>query len=300
FGLGHRFEEVKEMYRVVNEILGDIVKVTPTSKVVGDMAIFMVQNDLTIDNIYHKAKNMSFPDSVVSYFKGMMGQPMGGFPEKLQKLVLKGEEPINCRPGELLEPEDFDKIKIYLKQKFNINPSMKDILSYAFYPKVFEDYLKYIKNQGDFSRVSSDVFFYGLREGETGEVEIEEGKILVIKLLEIGRLDEKGYRTLYFEVNDSRRAIKIFDKASNIANKPDFIQIADPENKQEIGANIPGIVAKILVKKGDKIKSNQLVAIIEAMKMETHVTSSIDGTVKSISVKEGQNVESGELLIRLE
>ena len=300
FGLGHRFEEVKEMYRVVNEMLGDIIKVTPTSKVVGDMAIFMVQNDLTPENIYHKAKDMAFPDSIVSYFKGMMGQPMGGFPKKLQKLVLKDEEPINCRPGELIEPVDFDKIRAYLKEKYNINPLKKDLLSYAFYPKVFEDYLKNIEEQGDFSRVSSDIFFYGLKEGETGEVEIEEGKILVIKLLEIGKLDEDGYRTLYFEVNDSRRAVKIYDRASNIVAKPVFTQIADPENKLEIGANIPGTVAKILVKEGDKIKANQLVAIIEAMKMETNVTSSIEGTVKSISVKEGQKVESGELLIRLE
>lgn len=300
FGLGHRFDDVKEMYRIVNEMLGDIVKVTPTSKVVGDMAIFMVQNDLTSENIYHKAKDMSFPDSVVSYFKGMMGQPMGGFPKKLQKLVLKDEKPITGRPGELLEAEDFGKIEQYLKDKYNINPSMKDILSFVFYPKVFEDYLDYIKEEGDFSRISSHVFFYGLKEGETGEVEIEEGKVLVIKLLEIGRLDDEGYRTLYFEVNDSRRAIKIFDKASNIVKKSDFAQLADPDNRLEIGANIPGIVAKILVREGDKVGKNQLVAIIEAMKMETHVTTSVEGTVKSIFVKEGQNVESGELLIRLE
>lgn len=300
FGLGHRFDEVKEMYKTVNEMLGDIVKVTPTSKVVGDLAIFMVQNDLTPENIYEKAKDMAFPDSAVSYFKGMMGQPMGGFPERLQKLVLKGEEPISCRPGELLEDEDFHKISDYLREKYNMEPSMKDILSYAFYPKVFEEYLEAIKREGDFSRVSSDVFFYGIKEGETAEVEIEEGKVLVIKLLEIGRLDDEGYRTLYFEVNDSRRAIRIFDKASNIVKEAEFKQKADPDNKLEIGANIPGIVAKVLVKEGDKVEKNQIVAVIEAMKMETHVTASMEGTVKSIFIKEGQNVDLGELLIRLE
>src|SRR5699024_4751794 len=203
-GLGSRFEEVKEMYKTVNEMLGDIVKVTPSSKVVGDMAIFMVQNDLTPENIYEKGKNMAFPDSVVSYFQGMMGQPMGGFPEKLQKLVLKGEKPITCRPGELLEPEDFEKIEEHLRENFKIEPTDKYTLSYALYPKVFEDYLKYIEEHGDFSRMGSDIFFHGIKEGETCEVEIEEGKILVIKLLEIGRLDEEGNRTLYFEVNDSR------------------------------------------------------------------------------------------------
>ncbi|MEY8415881.1 pyruvate carboxylase [Tissierella praeacuta] len=301
FGLGHRFEDVKEMYKVVNEMLGDIVKVTPTSKVVGDMAIFMVQNDLTPENIYDKAKDMAFPDSVVSYFQGMMGQPIGGFPEKLQRLVLKGEEPITCRPGELLEPEDFGKIEKYISEKYNIIPQRKDILSYSLYPKVFEDYLKYIEEHGDFSRMDSDIFFYGLREGEIGEVEVEEGKILVIKLLEIGRLDDDGYRTLYFEVNDSRRAIKILDKASNIAKKESFEkQMADVESKFEIGSSIPGVVAKVLVKLGEKVEEGQLVAIIEAMKMETQITAAASGVVSSIAVKEGQNVEAGELLIRLE
>jgi len=300
FGLGHRFDEVKQMYKTVNEMLGDIVKVTPTSKVVGDMAIFMVQNGLTPENIYEKGKDMAFPDSVVSYFKGMMGQPMGGFPEKLQKLVLKGEEPITCRPGELLEPVDFEEIEKHLRENFNIEPEKKDLLSYALYPKVFEDYLRYIEEHGDFSRMDSDIFFHGLREGEIGEVELIEGKRLVIKLLEIGRLDEEGYRTLYFEVNDSRRAIKIFDKGSNIKKEQLIKQKADPNNKYEIGASIPGLITKILVKPGDKVKENQLVAIIEAMKMETHVTAAVDGTVQSILVKEGDNVETGELLMRLE
>ena len=300
FGLGHRFEEVKEMYKAVNEMLGDIVKVTPTSKVVGDLAIFMVQNDLTPENIYDKAKDMAFPDSVVSYFKGMMGQPMGGFPKKLQRLVLKGEEPITCRPGELLEPEDFEKIEKYLIENYNMIPERKDVLSFALYPKVFEDYLKYIEEQGDFSRMSSDIFFYGLREGETGEVEFVEGKTLVIKLLEIGRLDDEGYRTLYFEVNDSRRAIKVFDKASNIVKEEVYTQMADKDDKFQIGASIPGVVAKVLVKPGDEVEENQSIAIIEAMKMETNVSASVAGTVKSIVVKEGQNVKTGELLMLLE
>ena len=300
FGLGHRFNEVKEMYKKVNEMLGDIVKVTPSSKVVGDMAIFMVQNDLTPENIYEKAKDMAFPDSVVSYFKGMMGQPIGGFPEKLQKLVLKGEEPIICRPGELLKPEDFNKISEHLRKEFKIEPSKKDILSCALYPKVFEDYLKYIQEHGDFSRMGSDIFFHGLSEGETCEVEIAEGKVLVIKLLEIGRLDEEGNRTLYFEVNDSRRAIKIHDKDSSINREVSFTQMADPSNKMEVGASIPGTVTKILVEQGDSVKENQTVAVIEAMKMETNITAPSDGIVDSIKVKEGQIVKAGELIIKLQ
>src|SRR5665648_2376 len=185
FGLGHKFNDIKEMYKTVNEMLGDIVKVTPSSKVVGDFAIFMVQNNLTSENIYEKAKTMAFPDSVVSYFMGMMGQPMGGFPEKLQKLVLKGKKPITERPGELLPDEDFDGIAKHLRDKFEIEPTKKDILSYALYPEVFEAFLKIVAEYGDLSRLGSDVFFHGLYEGEIIEADVAEGRSLMIKLRSI-------------------------------------------------------------------------------------------------------------------
>lgn len=299
FGIGHRFDDVKEMFKEVNGMLGDIVKVTPSSKAVGDMAIFMVQNDLNKDNIYEKAKDMAFPDSMVSYFEGMMGQPLGGFPERLQKLVLKDKKPITCRPGELLPPEDFGKAEQYLKDKYGREFDDKEVLSYILYPKVFEDYLKSYEEQGDLSRISSHIFFHGLREGETAEVHIAEGKILIIKLLEIGRVDNEGNRVLLFEVNDSTRAVKIFDKQSNIVNNVSQKQKANLEDKNEIGTSIPGKVAKILVKEGEAVKENQTVAIIEAMKMETAITASINGEVKLVAVKEGQLVESGDLLIRI-
>ncbi|WP_053956018.1 pyruvate carboxylase [Inediibacterium massiliense] len=300
FGLGHRFNEIKEMYKKVNEMLGDIIKVTPSSKVVGDMAIFMVKNDLTPENIYEKAVDMAFPDSVVSYFKGMIGQPMGGFPEKLQKLVLRGEEPVTCRPGELLEPEDFDKIEKVLEEKFDIHPTKKDVLSYALYPKVYEEYMEYVKEYGDFSQMGSDIYFHGLSEGETCEVEIEEGKVLVIKLLEIGRLDEEGNRTVLYEVNDSRRAVKIQDKDNGAVKKElNYVQKADPSDPLEIGASIPGNIIKILVKEGEEVKENQIVAVVEAMKMETNITTSTSGSIESIPVKEGQQVNVGDLVIKL-
>ncbi|MTI67910.1 MAG: pyruvate carboxylase [Firmicutes bacterium] len=299
FGLGHRFNEVKNMYKEVNLMLGDIIKVTPSSKVVGDLAIFMVQNDLTPENIYEKAKGKSFPDSVVSYFKGMMGQPQGGFPEKLQKLVLKDEEPITCRPGELLEPMDFDKTSKYLEEKYGFKPTTKQLISYGLYPKVFEEYLDYIKEHGDFSNMGSDIFFHGLNEGETCEVEIAEGKVLVIKLLEIGKLDEEGKRNIIFEVNDSRREIKIYDKANGIKQEAEFTKMADPDNPLEIGASIPGNVLKILVEPGDKVKENETVAVIEAMKMETNVIATQSAEVDTVVAKEGEQVESGELLIKL-
>ena len=302
FGLGHRFNDIKEMFRRVNYMVGDIVKVTPSSKMVGDLAIFMVKNDLTPENIYEKAENMAFPDSVVSYFKGMMGQPMGGFPERLQKLVLKDVKPITVRPGELLPPEDFDRIALHLKEKYGFSASMKQVISYALYPDVYEDYLNYRLEHGDLSRMGSDIFFHGLSEGETCEVEIEEGKILIIQLLEIGRLDSQGRRTLDFEVNGNRREIKILDKASiagAASNSAEVVKMADPANKLEIGASIPGTVLKVLVEEGREVKANQPLMVIEAMKMETNIIAPSSGTVEEIFVEEGKLVKTGELLIKL-
>ncbi|MBC2579661.1 pyruvate carboxylase [Clostridium sp. DJ247] len=301
FGLGHRFDEVKEMYRKVNFLVGDIVKVTPSSKMVGDLAIFMVKNDLTPENIFEKATNMAFPDSVVSYFKGMMGQPEGGFPQELQKLVLKGEEPITCRPGEMLPDEDFDKIEEYLSQKYKMKPTKKDVLSYALYPDVFEGYLESLKEYGDLSRMGSDVFFHGLYEGETSEIEIAEGKTLIVQLLEIGKLDSHGNRSVEFEINGNRREVKIKDRecAARSISLEESTAIADPNNKMEIGASIPGTILKVLVAEGDAVKEGQSLIVIEAMKMETNITAPVSGIVENIFAKEGKQVKSGELLIKL-
>ncbi len=300
FGLGHRFNEVKEMYRTVNFMLGDIVKVTPSSKVVGDMAIFMVQNDLTPDNIFEKAQNMAFPDSAVSFFEGMMGQPMGGFPQELQRLVLKDRQAITCRPGELLEDEDFDKLAEYLKATHEIEPKKEDVLSAALYPKVFDDYLKYKKDYGNVSSMDSDVYFYGLKEGETSDIEIEEGRILIVKLIQIGELDNQGNRAIEFEVNGNRREIKIHDLDKESSKSQISLKaMADPNNIREIGANIPGSIIKVLVDDGDRVEENQIVAVIEAMKMETNVLAPLGGKVESVFIKEGDMVESGELLVKI-
>jgi len=299
FGLGHKFNEIKEMYKEVNDMVGDIVKVTPSSKMVGDFAIFMVQNDLTAENIYEKAIKMSFPDSVVSYFKGMMGQPMGGFPEKLQKLVLKGENPITCRPGELLPDEDFDKIENHLIEKFNITPDKKDILSYSLYPEVFDAYIKYTKEFGDLSRIGSDVYFHGLNEGETCEAEVADGKTYMIKLLHISRLNLEGNKVLVFEVDGNRREIKIKDRNNKVVRDFAASEMADPSNPAEIGSPIPGTVLAVLVAEGDTVTENQPLMTVEAMKMETRVIASQAGVVESINVKEGQQVKAGELLINL-
>ena len=300
FGLGHKFQEVKEMYKSVNEMFGDIVKVTPSSKAVGDLAIFMIQNELNAENIYEKAKDMDFPDSSVAYFQGMMGQPMGGFPEELRSLVLKGKETIYKRPGELLPDEDFDKIKLHLDEKFSMDSDEKDGLSYALYPKVYEDYLKYIGDTGEFKLMGSDIYFHGLTEGETCEVKIDEGKILVIKLIEVRKISDDGFRDIVFELNGNRRVINIKDESAKSVANGVAKQMADEEIPGEIGANIPGTIIKVLVSEGDQVDAKTPIAVIEAMKMETNILSPVAGVVIDMHVKEGQQVEAGELIAVVE
>lgn len=300
FGLGHKFKDVKEMYKKVNEMVGDIVKVTPSSKMVGDFAIFMVQNELTPENILDKGKNLDYPDSVMTYFRGMMGQPYGGFPKDLQKMILKGEKPITKRPGQLLPDEDFDAIKKHLEEK-GIEPREEDLISSALYPKVFDDYIDYIKENGEVTHIGSDVFFHGLMEGESTEISIEEGKTLIVTLIEVGKLLENGTRNLTFEINGSRRTINIKDetvKSGEISNDEKIY--ADPKNEREIGSSIPGKIVKVLVSEGEQVKKGDKLFIAEAMKMETNIVANIDGKVKDIFVREGDMVESGELLLSFE
>lgn len=299
FGLGHRFRDVKEMYMQVNAMLGDIVKVTPSSKMVGDLAIFMVQNDLTPDTVCEKAKSMDFPDSVVSYFEGMMGQPEGGFPKDLQKVVLKGKTAIKCRPGEMLPSENFSHIKGYLDEKFDMDANERQIMSYAMYPKVYEEYLSMIKKGNNFSLMGSDVFFYGIQEGETCEVKLAEGKELVVKLLEIKAVDDEGNREVVFQVNGSIRAVKVNDKQAHTKAGKDSVLTVNPDDETEIGANIPGTIMKVLVASGDKVAAGQPVAVIEAMKMETNIIAAVDGIVDKIYVKEGQQAVAGQLIAKL-
>ncbi|MBS5335729.1 MAG: pyruvate carboxylase [Firmicutes bacterium] len=298
FGLGHKFEEVKDMYKTVNAMLGDIVKVTPSSKAVGDMAIFMVQNDLTPENIYEKAQGIDFPDSIVSYFEGMMGQPHGGFPEKLQKLVLKDKPAITCRPGELLPPEDFDAIKKHLREDLDLEGTDREAISYAIYPKVFEDYIKTVRKEGNFRYMGSDIFFHSLEVGETCEVKLGEGKILMVKLHEVRPVDNEGFREAIFEVNGNRRIIKIKDTDVTV-NSNTSVLYANEDNPMEVGANIPGNIIRVLVKEGDVVEEKQPIAVIEAMKMETNILATAKGTVEKIYISEGQQVKAGEMVAKL-
>jgi len=293
-GLGHRFTEVKEMYRTVNEMLGDIIKVTPSSKMVGDLAIFMVQNDLDPDNIVVRGEALAFPDSVVSYFKGMMGQPPCGFPAELQRVILKGEKPLSCRPGELLPPVDWDTIRTEVK-KYADDPSWRSLISYAMYPKVMEDFFTHRKEYGYIMRMGSHVFFNGMAVGETTKINIEDGKTLVIKYLGLGDRNEDGTRTVQFELNGMRREVDVPDpQAADTVKKT---VMANPDDKGQVGASIPGMVSKVNVKPGDAVRENQVLAVIEAMKMETSVVSRINGVIDEVFIDPGYTVKAGELLM---
>lgn len=299
-GSADEFESIKALYKDANDLLGNIVKVTPTSKAVGDLAIFMFKNGLTKENILTAGAGLSYPDSVVSYFQGMMGQPYGGFPKELQKIVLKDIEPLTDRPGKSLPPVDFEAIKKHLIEKYNYDDKSEEVMnqkaiSYALYPKVYEDYCEHFQMYNDVTRLESHVYFYGLRKGEETYLNIGEGKQLLIKYLEEGEPDENGIRTLTFQVNGMLRTVKIQDK--NLEIKADRKLKADKTNPQHLGSSIPGTVGKVLVKEGDAVTENMPLLTVEAMKMETTVVSKITGTVDKIYVQQGDTVSQDDLLI---
>lgn len=269
-----------------------------SSKVVGDLAIFMTKNELTKYNIIKEGEKLSFPDSVVDYCKGMIGQPEGGIPKDLQKVVLKGESPIYVRPGLLIPKFDFVNEKRYLDKKFNIKSNIRNALSYALYPRVYEDYLRHFQEYSDISKLDSEVFFHGLNKGEECDVEIEDGKVLTIKLIGIGNVKENGYRTVVFELNGMSRRIEIKD--NNFSGKINQVVKADMDNPLQIGASIPGKVIKILVEEGDEVGEHEALIVIEAMKMETNIVSKVSGKIKSIKVSENDTVGDAQLLIVME
>lgn len=297
-GLGDRWDEVKKMYSDVNLLFGDVVKVTPSSKVVGDMALFMVQNDLTDENVIEKGQTIDFPDSVIEFFQGYLGQPVGGFPEELQKVILKEREAITVRPGELLEAVDFDAIKKELDEKYNRDMTHQDVLAYVLYPKVFEQYMTTYDQFGNVSVLDTPTFLHGLRLGEEIEVTIEKGKTLIIKLVSIGEPQHDGTRVIYFELNGQPREIVVQDLNVEVSGekKPK----ANPSNPNQIGATMPGTTLKVVVSPGSRVRRGEHLLITEAMKMETTVQAPRDGIVKEIFVKEGEAISTGDLLIELE
>jgi pyruvate carboxylase len=296
-GLGDRWEDVKEMYREVNLLCGDIIKVTPSSKAVGDMALFMVQNNLNSESVIAQGKDLAFPDSIVSMMKGMMGQPPGGWPPALQKAVLKDEEPITCRPGELLEDFDFDEAARKLKAKFGRDFNELDLLSYAMYPKVYQDYCSFQEEFGEVAVLDTPTFLYGLKGDEEVTVTIEEGKNLIVKMVAVGELQPDGTRILYFELNGRRRIAVARDKHSGVVVK--VREKADPSNPNQVGAPMAGKVVELHVKAGDNVKEGQSLAVTEAMKMLNVVKASRDGKIARVTATVGDSLKAGELILEL-
>jgi len=255
----------------------------------------MFQNGLHKGNILKEGRDLAYPDSVVDYFRGMMGQPDGGFPVELQKIVLKGQKPLSVRPGTLIPSADFDKIGKMLEEKFGVEPNMQRIISYALYPKVYEDYCIHKETFDDVTRLDSHVYFYGLRKGEETTLTIGEGKVLTIKFVDMSEPIEDGMRALSFEVNGSMRVVKILDK--QLAVKSNRKRKADKTNPSHLGSTIPGTVGQLFVKEGDKVTVHMPVATVEAMKMETTAVSKVNGVVDEIYVKPGERVNQEDLLI---
>lgn len=292
-----RFDDVVNMYRTVNTLFGDIIKVTPTSKVVGDMALFMIQNDLTADNILEKGKLISFPESVVAFFRGDLGQPTGGFPEALQQVVLKDVKPFSIRPGLMATPVDFNDIAEQLGTTYASEPSREDIISHVLYPKVYSDYRNVTHHFGDVSVLDTPTFFYGMVPGEEINVSIEKGKTLTIKLIQIGEVDENGNRVMYFNFNGQNRELVIRDQS--------FKQVAlshpkvDETNPYHVGASMPGTIVKVFVEPGQRVQIGDPLILTESMKMETTIQSTHAGIVDKVHVGVNDLVESKDLLIEL-
>lgn len=300
-GLEDKFPDVTKMYGEVNQLFGDIIKVTPSSKVVGDMAQYMISNNLTVQDVLERGDSISFPQSVISFFKGDLGQPVGGFPKELQKIILKDQEAYTERPNAHLEPIDFDKEFKSFKRKFRKGMGrdleMTDFLSYKLYPKVFTDaYNNHVK-YGNVMNIPTKNFFYGMEVGEEIIVELDRGKNVLVSLMLKGEPDENGNVSIFFKINGQLRNVMVKDKAIKVVKAQNIK--ADKENDKEIGAPLQGLLSNVLVKKGQEVKKNQPLFVIEAMKMETTVTATTEGVVDKVHLSGGSLVNSDDLVLVL-
>jgi pyruvate carboxylase len=294
-GLLDRWEECKDMYRKVNLLFGDIVKVTPSSKVVGDMAMFLVKNNLEPEDIFKPGQDLAFPESVVGMLKGMLGQPYQGWPKKLQEVVLKGQEPISCRPGELLEPADLEAERKKAEARVGHAVGDPQLVSYLLYPSVFAEYDRHRQDYSDTAVIPTPQFLYGLAPGQETIIEIAPGKTLIVKLTTVGPLLKDGTREVYFELNGEARTVTVRDQS---AAKDDAARVkADKGNAKHVGAPMPGKVVKVSVKAGEAVKAGAVLLVTEAMKMETNVKAKADGTVQEVRFAEGGKVEKDDLLV---
>lgn len=295
-GLLDKMPLIKRAYVEVNELFGDIVKVTPSSKVVGDMAMFMVSHGLTKDDVLSKGHSLSFPASVKSFFKGDIGQPHGGFPKDLQQMILKDEKPYTELPNAHLKPVDFDKDFEAFLDKFDRKLSFLDFLSYQFYPKVFTEYYEHCKLYGDVSIIPTPEFFFGLRNNQEAIIEMAPGKTILVKLLYVTEPDASGNRSVYFKLNGQTRSVEVKDAAIKVTKASN----KKASSEKEIGTPIQGMLSKIFATEGATIKKNQPLFTIEAMKMETTIDAPHDMIVKKIHLPEQTLVEAGDLVLEIE
>jgi len=297
-GIESRWREVARAYAEVNRLFGDIVKVTPTSKVVGDLAVYMVTNDLTPEQILDPEREIAFPESVVQYFHGDLGQPHGGFPEALQRKVLKGAEPLRVRPGEALPPADLEAAREEAERRVRRRVSDRELAGYLMYPQVFVDYAEHQRRFGDVSVLPTPVFFYGLRRDDELFVDIERGKTLVIRFLAVGEADAAtGKRVIFFELNGQPREVKVIDRS--LAPSGPARRMADDGDPGHVPAPMPGLVVSLSVGEGDRVAHGDRLLSIEAMKMETGVFAERDGVVEEVLVGAGTQVETKQLLMVL-
>ena len=295
-GLDSRWSEIAETYATVNRLFGDIVKVTPSSKVVGDMALFMVANGLDADAVTDPDRELAFPESVVSFFRGELGIPPGGFPEALQAKVLRGEKPLSERPGALLPPVDLDAERRELAETLGREVDDNELASHLMYPKVFREFAEHQARFGAVSALPSPVFHRGLREGEEITVELEPGKSLVICLQGATELPDEGAVKLFFELNGQPRVLRIPHAGADATPERPKADDGDPN---QVGAPMPGMVVTVPVKVGQGVKRGDPLVVIEAMKMESQVRAERDGEVAEVLVSQGDTVDAHDLLVIL-
>jgi pyruvate carboxylase len=295
-GLETRWHEVAQAYHDVNLMFGDIVKVTPSSKVVGDMALMMISQDLTVADVENPARDIAFPDSVVSMLKGDLGQPPGGWPAALQKKALKGETPITVRPGSLLKDADLKKARKDAEDKVGRKLDEFEFASYLMYPKVFSDFAAAQDMYGPVSVLPTPTYFYGMKGEDEIFVDIEKGKTLVVRCLAIGEVDDKGMVTVFFELNGQPRRIKVPDRAHGAGNGK-ARRKAEPGNDLHLGAPMPGVISGVAVAAGQTVKAGDILLSIEAMKMETALHAEKDGTVAEVLVRAGEQIDAKDLLV---
>jgi len=295
-GLEGQFEKVKENYRIANQLFGDLIKVTPSSKVVGDMALFMTSNQLTKEDILERGDKLAFPDSVKALMRGDLGQIDSGFPPEIQQLVLKGEKPYIERPNAHLKPVDFDREFEDFLQRFDEDLSINDFLSYRLYPKVYEDYFQHQEEYGAVENLPTPAFFYGLEHNEEIMVTLARGKNVLIKYLNMTEPDEQGLRLVLFQLNGQTRSIMTRDQGA----KTEVVLHQKASGDKEIGSPLQGNLSKVLVKAGDVVETNTPLFIIEAMKMESTITSPMAGTVKKVHLPDKTLVEQDDLVVELE